>query len=108
MTQRVSGATGPALIFIGVMVGLAMAGGAVGLATTEGFARFNKPPPITAIQTAPQQSPEPRLQVDPLADRAVMAAPDRLAAQGGPGRLPVAEAMRRLAVEGWPETEGKP
>ncbi len=109
MTPREDGKTSlVALVFIGVMIGLAMVGGVVGLGLSAGLARTDTSPLMTARLAAAQRPPEPRLQIDPLADRAVRADTERLAVKGGPGRLPVDEAMRRLATEGWPQAEAKP
>lgn len=101
-----------ALLFLGVMVGLAIAGGAAGLLLQKGLSVVQRPPDATAAQARPQIPPEPRLQVDPLADRQVVLGPDaRASTYGwadkarGRARIPVDVAMRVVAERGWPEPE---
>lgn len=101
-----------ALVFLGVMAGLVLLGAATGWLMLWGFSATHPPPETTAVQAHVQTPPEPRLQVDPLADRQVMVGPDRLAttygwtdhAQGR-ARTSVEAAMRLLAERGWPEPE---
>ncbi len=101
-----------ALVFLGVMVALAVIGGAAGLLMQAGFAHAQKPPALTALQTRVQTPPEPRLQVDPLADRQVVLGPERLASTygwtdqaRGRAHIPVDDAIRLLAQRGWPSAE---
>lgn len=101
-----------ALIFIGVMAGLPVVGIAAGLVLERGASRIEKPSAVTAIQSRPEVPPEPRLQVDPLADRQVVLGPERLASTWGwtdkakgRARMPVDDAMRMLAQQGWPQPE---
>lgn len=112
MSRSPIGATQVALIFLSAMVGLAIAGGAAGLLLQTGVSRAQKPPGFTAVQTRTQTPPEPRLQVNSLADRQVVLGPERLASTWGwtdkaRGRahMPVDEAMKRLAERGWPDPE---
>lgn len=105
MSQRAFTVAQVALVFLGVIVGLAMAGGAVGLLMEQGFSKALAPAPVTAIQAHAQVPPEPRLQVDPLADRSAVLGPERRASTYGRGHIPVEQAMRQLAAQGWPQPE---
>ena len=112
MKRRSIGPPQTALIFLGTMVALAIIGGAAGLGVQWSVSALRKPPGVTAVQARVQTPPEPRLQVDPLADRQVMLGPDRLASTygwtdkaQGRARIPVEAAMRLLAQQGWPEPE---
>ena len=112
MKRKAFGVTQVALVFLAVMVGLAMAGGAAGLLLQRSLAAFQPPPAATAAQARAQIPPEPRLQVDPLADRQVVHGPEaRASTYGwadkarGRARIPVDAAMRVLAERGWPQPE---
>ena len=101
-----------ALIFLGVMIGLWILGAGAGLMVERSAARLEPAAPVTAEQARVQTPPEPRLQIDPLADRQVMIGPERLASTWGwtdraHGRahIPVQRAMQRLAEQGWPTPE---
>jgi hypothetical protein len=101
-----------ALVFLGVMAGLAVIGVGAGLAVTKGAGVVDRQPPVTAIQARVQTPPLPRLQVDRLADRQVALGPERLATTygwtdkaNGRAHIPVEEAMRLLAQQGWPSPE---
>lgn len=101
-----------ALMFIGVMAGLAVIGVGAALAMMKGADIVDRPPAVTAIQARVQTPPLPRLQVDPLADRQVVLGPERLASTWGwtdkaRGRahIPVEDAMRLMAERGWPSAE---
>jgi hypothetical protein len=101
-----------ALVFLGVMAGLAVIGIGAGVALTKGADVVDRPPPATAVQARAQTPPEPRLQVDRLADRQVVLGPERLASTWGwtdkaHGRahIPVEDAMRLMAQRGWPHAE---
>jgi hypothetical protein len=102
-----------ALMFIGVMVGLAAIGEAAGALLQRGYEVARRPAPVTQQQAARQVPPEPRLQVDPLADRQTMVGPDRRARTfgwtdraNGRAHVPVEVAMRLMAQRGWPQPEG--
>lgn len=112
MTRRTFGPADVALIFLGTMVGLSIIGGATGLLLLWGVSATRAPAGLTAIQARPERPPEPRLQVDPLADRRVVLGPERLASTWGwtdkaRGRahIPVDDAMQMLAGRGWPQPE---
>jgi hypothetical protein len=112
MSRKPMGEAQTALVFLGVMVALAAIGGGAGLLMQAGFSRAQKPPALTTLQTRLQTPPEPRLQVDPLADRQVVLGPERLASTygwtdqaKGRARIPVDAAMRLLAQRGWPSAE---
>ena len=112
MRRKAMGVTQVALLFLGVMVSVAMAGGAAGLLFQKGLTVVRPRSDATALQTRPQVPPEPRLQVDPLTDRQVVLEPERLASTygwtdraHGRARIPVGTAMRLLAQRGWPEPE---
>jgi hypothetical protein len=112
MSKASTGVTQTALIFLGVMIGLAIVGGATGLLLQMGVAGAERPPGFTALQARTQTPPQPRLQVDPLADRQAVLGPERLAATygwtdkaRGRAHVPVEVAMRLLAARGWPEPE---
>lgn len=104
-----------ALVFLGVMVALALVGGGAGLLMQAASSRAEKPPAFTAVQTRVQVPPEPRLQVDALADRQVVLGPEQRASTWGwtdqaRGRahVPVDAAMVLLAQRGWPNAEAGP
>jgi hypothetical protein len=71
---------------------------------------YHAPYPRSALERAPFTPPQPRLQTDPGADAgAYRAQADHVLnsygwvdRQHGIARIPIAEAMRRLAVQGWP------
>jgi hypothetical protein len=70
----------------------------------------------TAVERTTQPIPPPRLQVDPEADLAELeqAAEARLNTLGwidrnaGIAHIPIDEAMRRLAEQGWPSRQATP
>ncbi|HEY4032105.1 MAG TPA: hypothetical protein VGM25_17290 [Caulobacteraceae bacterium] len=104
--------TQTALVFIGVMIGLPIIGAGTALILRAATARPETPPGVTAVQSRVQTPPEPRLQVDPLADRQVVVGPERLASTWGwtdkacgRAHIPVEAAMQRLAQHGWPSPE---
>jgi hypothetical protein len=101
-----------ALVFIGVMVGLTAIGEGAGALIQWAYGR-RPPAPVTQQQAARQVPPEPRLEVDLLASRRTMVGPERQAGSYGwtdrPRRrahVPVEVAMRLMARQGWPETNG--
>lgn len=104
--------TQTALVFLGVLGGLAVIGVAAGAAMMKGAAVVDRPPAVSAIQARVQTPPEPRLQVDRLADRQVVLGPERLVSTygwtdkaHGRARIPVDDAMRLLTERGWPSAE---
>ena len=110
MSARRIGAAQTALIFLGVMAGLAIIGAGVGLLLQWAAAKSQRPEPHTLVQARLQTPPEPLLQVDPLADRQVILGPERRASTWGwtdkaraRAHIPVEAAMQRLAESGWPE-----
>lgn len=107
-----------ALLFIGVMVGLAAIGEGAG-ALIQWAAARKPPPPVTRQQAARLVPPAPRLEVDLLASRQTMVGPERQAVSfgwtdraSGRAHVPVAVAMRLMAQQGWPQPQaqspGKP
>jgi hypothetical protein len=105
--------TQTALVFLGVLGGLAVIGVGAGVALTRGAAIVDRQPPVSAIQARVQTPPLPRLQVDRLADRQVVLDPERLASTYGwtdkaqqRAHIPVDQAMRLMAQQGWPRAEG--
>jgi hypothetical protein len=101
-----------ALVFLGVIGGLAVIGVGAGVAMMKGAAVVDRPAAVTAIQARAQTPPLPRLQVDRLADRQAMLGPERLASTygwtdkaRGRAHIPVDEAMALMAQQGWPSPE---
>jgi hypothetical protein len=106
------GPTQTALVFVGLMIALPILGAGVAILLELYAARAEWPPAVTAVQARVQTPPQPRLQVDPLGDRQVVLAPERLASTWGwtdkaRGRahMPVDVAMQKLAERGWPNAE---
>lgn len=104
-----------ALVFLGVMAGLTVIGIGAGVAMMGGAAVVDRPADVTAIQARVQTPPKPRLQVDRLADRQAVLGPERLASTygwtdkaRGRAHIPVEDAMRLMAQQGWPDPEAGP
>lgn len=113
MSARSLSVTQTALLFIGVMVGLAAIGEGAGVLVQRAYEAVRRPEPVTSLQAAPQRPPEPRLEVDLLASRRAMVGPEARAESfgwtdeaAGRAHVPVETAMRLLARQGWPPGEG--
>lgn len=109
MSPKAFTVTQTALVFLGVMIGLAAVGEGAGALVQWAYG-LRPPKPTTLQQTARQVPPEPRLEVDLLATRRAMVGPDRRAESygwtdraNGRAHVPVETAMRLLARQGWPE-----
>jgi hypothetical protein len=93
---------------LGLFVALILSGGLV--AAMLGAFETERPGAVMTPQPVP---PQPRLQTDPTADRAVIEAQARARLQGyawvdrpaGRVRIPIEEAMRLTAKRGWPDAE---
>lgn len=96
-------------LFVMIAIAVAMAGGLFALMRRE-----RPPEAATPIETAPLVPSEPRLEVDPAADRAALEAAARRRIDGyawddkaaGIARIPIGRAMELLAGTGWPDPSG--
>lgn len=100
---------------LGLFAGIIASGALVaGLLTL--IAHEHPAPHATALETEQVTPPEPRLEIDPSADRAKLDAEAESRLHGlewadkaaGRARIPIDEAMRLTAQQGWADPAGKP
>ncbi|MCS0493990.1 hypothetical protein NVS89_02695 [Ancylobacter sp. MQZ15Z-1] len=97
----------------GVFALMAFAGAVVALVLAL-IAHSRPPQRATALETARQEPPGPRLEVSPESDRRAIEAASRARLQGygwadqpaGRVRIPIDRAMQMLARDGWPDSNG--
>ena len=99
------------VLFAGIILSGALVAGLLLL-----IARAHPPSHPTVLEAQRTTPPEPRLEIDPAADRARLEAQAEARLRGfewtnkaaGRARIPIEAAMRLTAEQGWADPAGKP